>query len=195
MERKPVTESKIEIRTIWIERMKAEADLKKELMKQQAPSQQVAQSLAMIGKTKILDHLYTKYGVKLHYLVHAFEHYNLENDPEVITFMKSQNMEEKQAMDAMIKDQELNEAEKAAVMAELKKIMENGGMIAPDTQGKIPLDRFIQVQTASVDVTSKLQQGRASAEREARLVHLKAKEMDKYKALVGAHLKLAADKK
>ena len=42
MERKVVTESKVEIRTIWLERMRAEADLKKELAAQQAPNQQVA---------------------------------------------------------------------------------------------------------------------------------------------------------
>jgi hypothetical protein len=75
--------------------------------------------MAVIGKTKILDHLYIKYGVKLHYLIHAFEHYNLGNDPEVETFHKSMNMEEKRAMEAMAKDQELSETEIAAVNAEL----------------------------------------------------------------------------
>ena len=39
LERKEVTESKAEIRIIWLEKLKAEADLQKELMTQQFPNQ------------------------------------------------------------------------------------------------------------------------------------------------------------
>jgi hypothetical protein len=47
----------------------------------------------------VLDHIYITYGTKLHYLMHALEHYDLLDDKEIKTFEKSMQMEEKRAME------------------------------------------------------------------------------------------------
>lgn len=99
LERKDVKESKDMIKKIWMEKLKQESDLQSVLMKTQFPNQQAAQSAAIIGKTRVLDHIYITYGTKLHYLMHALEHYDLLDDKEIKTFEKSMQMEEKRAME------------------------------------------------------------------------------------------------
>jgi len=53
----------------------------------------------MFEKTKILDHIYVKYGLKLNQLEHACEHFKLNEDEDIKTFKNFMSMQQKQDME------------------------------------------------------------------------------------------------
>lgn len=42
----------------------------------------------MVETTKIYDTIYLKYGLKFHYLIHALEHFKLNEDEEIMAYEK-----------------------------------------------------------------------------------------------------------
>jgi hypothetical protein len=68
LEKKAITESREEIKRIWIEKTRMEGELQVKLATMAAPNAQIANQQAMIERTKLLDSIYLKYGTKLNYL-------------------------------------------------------------------------------------------------------------------------------
>jgi hypothetical protein len=68
LEKKAITESREEIKRIWIEKTRMEGELQVKLATMAAPNAQIANQQAMIERTKVLDSIYLKYGTKLNYL-------------------------------------------------------------------------------------------------------------------------------
>ena len=75
LEKKAITESREEIKRIWIEKTRMEGELQVKLATMAAPNAQIANQQAMIERTKLLDSIYLKYGTKLNYLQFAIDHY------------------------------------------------------------------------------------------------------------------------
>jgi hypothetical protein len=75
LEKKTITESREEIKRIWIEKVRMEGELQVKLATMAAPNPQIANQQAMIERTKLLDSVYLKYGLKLNYLQYALDHY------------------------------------------------------------------------------------------------------------------------
>ena len=76
-------------RQIYIEKIKLEFEAERKLSTDQlqVSSQEQAQQIAMILRTKVMDELYMKYSVKLGDLQHAIKKFDLDNDEECKTVM------------------------------------------------------------------------------------------------------------
>lgn len=61
-------ESKAEIKNIILEKVRLEGELQLKLAGTFAPNPQQAQQMALIERTKVLDTLYVKYGLKMNYI-------------------------------------------------------------------------------------------------------------------------------
>lgn len=94
LDKREMTESKSEIKAIWLEKLRMESDLQTKFESLQVRDQQQATSIALLEKTKILDHIYIKYGLKLTHLQLAYEQFSLEQDADIKTFINSMNMKQ-----------------------------------------------------------------------------------------------------
>jgi hypothetical protein len=77
------TQSKKEIKAIWLEKCKAEFDMMQKMQGARFPSHQHAAMIKAIEVCKIHDEIYLKHGIKTADLMHAFEHYKLIDDGDV----------------------------------------------------------------------------------------------------------------
>ncbi len=69
----------------------------------------------MVERTKVLDTVYLKYGMKINYLMAKVEQYQLQQDEDVKTVEASFRMRMEQRQQAINKQLELSEDEKAIV--------------------------------------------------------------------------------
>ena len=67
------TESRDEIKKILLDKTKMEGELQLKLTTMQAPNQQMAQQIALMERTKMIDTLYIKYNMRLNYILAAAE--------------------------------------------------------------------------------------------------------------------------
>ena len=101
METENIKEAKEEIKRIWLEKIRLEQELTKSFEGKSAPNPQIAQNIAMVERTKIYDSLYLKYGLKLNYLMKAYDFHDLANDPDI----KDTEVSYKMQLDKKMKDQ------------------------------------------------------------------------------------------
>jgi 2-polyprenyl-6-methoxyphenol hydroxylase-like FAD-dependent oxidoreductase len=79
------------IKAIVIEKMQMEFDSEKRLATVQARSQQQAQQIVMFERTKIMDQVYMKHGIKLAEMQSLHKEHDLDND-EDIKALKNSNL-------------------------------------------------------------------------------------------------------
>ena len=89
--------SKEKAREILMEKIQMEFDAEARLLNLQVNSQQEAQSVQMVERTKIMDTLYMKHNVRLADLLFANKKYDTENDEEVKK-MKAAQLAKRQQM-------------------------------------------------------------------------------------------------
>lgn len=152
LESKEVTESKEEIKRIWMEKVRLEGELVMKLQGVQARSPQEAQSLALIERTKVLDTIYVKYGTKFNYLMNAIEFHGLKDDNDIKTLELSFTMKHEQKQQEQMKSMELGAEDKAIVDEELKGIEQ----VTPNSSGMIALDTYINLQKIITKLSWKL---------------------------------------
>lgn len=106
---------------------------------------------------KIHDALYIKYGCKPLYIDHAVEHYKVEYDEQVIQAKKQHESEAKSALEAVEKEQELEDDECEMVDEQIKSLLEKSGRVTPDAEGNIPLDRYLEIHVAILTVIHEIE--------------------------------------
>jgi hypothetical protein len=74
-----------EIKKMHMEKVEMEFQMEDRMSKIMVPNKQIANSMMMIERTKIMDQLYVKYNVRLVDLMRGFKKYNLEEDKEIKT--------------------------------------------------------------------------------------------------------------
>ena len=72
-----------ELKQITLEKIKLEFDSEKKLAPFSPKSPQEHMQVVAIEKTKVMDQLYIKYGVKTVDLMRANEEYNIDDDSEI----------------------------------------------------------------------------------------------------------------
>lgn len=60
-----------------MEKVKLEGELQLKLMVTQAPNPEAAQQIAMMERTKVMDTIYLKHGMKINYLAAIAQHHGL----------------------------------------------------------------------------------------------------------------------
>lgn len=90
------TESKAEIKKILMEKIQMEGELTLKLSTMQVPNQQMAQQITMVERTKVLDTVYLKYGMKINYLMACVDRHQLLQDEDVKTLDASFKMKMEQ---------------------------------------------------------------------------------------------------
>jgi hypothetical protein len=63
-----------------MDKIKLEGENNLRLASMSAQNQQQLQQIAMIERTKILDSIYIKHGLKINYIMAAAQHYGLQAD-------------------------------------------------------------------------------------------------------------------
>lgn len=94
-------ETKQQIKNIFIDKTKMEGELQLKLTTMQAPNQQMAQQIALIERTKMIDTLYLKYNMRLNYLLAAAERHNLGQDEDIKTLENSYRLQFNQRNQAL----------------------------------------------------------------------------------------------
>jgi hypothetical protein len=77
------SQSKQEIKAIWLEKCRGEFEMMNRLRGARFPSQQHAAMIKAIEVCKIHDEIYIKHGIKTADLMHGYEYYKLGEDQEV----------------------------------------------------------------------------------------------------------------
>jgi hypothetical protein len=95
----------------------------------------------MVERTKVLDSLYIKYGMKINYLMAMGERHGLNADQDIKTLLDSFNLKMEQRQQAINKQLELSDEEKAIVDNNIKDV----GDIQLDTRGLIPIMTYIKI--------------------------------------------------
>ena len=81
--KKDILQSKVELKMIWLEKIKQEGEIEKRLAGIMARSPQERQMIVSIERTKLMDTIYLKYGLRMSDLTHEVKKHCLENDPDV----------------------------------------------------------------------------------------------------------------
>jgi len=76
-------ESKEEIKAIMMDKIKLEGENNLRLASMSAQNQQQIAQIAMIERTKVLDSIYVKHGLKINYIMSAAQHYGLQTDEDL----------------------------------------------------------------------------------------------------------------
>lgn len=98
-----LSESKAEIKAILLEKTQLEGELQLKLATLQAPNPQMAQQMALMERTKVLDTIYVKHGLKINYLMACVAKHGLDNDEDVKTLENSFRMQHTQRQQAQQK--------------------------------------------------------------------------------------------
>ena len=72
-----------------MDKIKLEGENNLRLASMSAQNQQQLQQIAMIERTKILDSIYIKHGLKINYIMAAAQHYGLQTDEDLKTLEAS----------------------------------------------------------------------------------------------------------
>jgi hypothetical protein len=83
------------MKTIWLDYLKMQSEMAAKLMTMQAPNQQAAQMINLVEKTKVLDLVYIKTGLKLGHLNKAHEQFALDQDEDIKRYMNAIQMQQK----------------------------------------------------------------------------------------------------
>lgn len=190
MEKKDVKESKSEIKAMWLEKLRMEGMLQERMLKMGGQSQQQVQQITLIEKTKILDEIYLKHKVKLHYLMHAVKHYELDKDEDVMTTAQAIVMQGKRAMEAMEKAMELPPDEQEVVLKYAKEV----GHVQPDEKGMIPFPAYLSVNKCAYMAVHEMTKDDETEYREKRRKLLLGGKVDEYRLLAKGRHDLGANK-
>ena len=144
--------SKDKAKQILIEKIKMEFETERKLSTLQLRSQEEAQAIVMIERTRVMDQLYMKYQVKLGDLQHAINKYDLENDEECKT-VKMANLAAREQM-VKAKQEEMKASLKVSdeEEVEVKQVCNDVGDIdiTPGMDGLLDFDEYLKVFTALV---------------------------------------------
>ena len=78
-----VIQSKVELKMIWLERIKQTSEIEKRIAMIMSTTQQERQMIAVIEQMKLNDSIFLKYGLKLEDLIREVKKQGLESDPDV----------------------------------------------------------------------------------------------------------------
>lgn len=104
----------------------------------------MAQQVSMVERTKVLDSIYLKYGMKINYLMAMADRHKLGEDVDVITFEASYKMKMEQRQQAINKQLELSQEEKDIV----EKNITDLGEVQLDSRGMIPITTYIMIHVS-----------------------------------------------
>lgn len=100
---------------------------------------QMMQGIALVEKTKIVDDLYSRYGIKLLHLMKCAAHYKLGQHPEI----KKLEVELKEKAMAAVKKAQEATAMSPEFESELKEEITKLGLVKKNDQGMIEWDYFL----------------------------------------------------
>ena len=120
-----------------------------------------------------------KHKLKLHYLMHAVKHYELDKDEDVMTTAQAIVMQGKRAMEAREKALELPPDEQEIVFKYAKEV----GVVQPDQQGMIPFPAYLAVNKCAYMAVHEMTKTDEAEYREKRRKLLLAGKVDEYRTL------------
>ena len=80
---KEITQSRDEIKKIIMEQTQMEGQLDRKMAQMQARNQEEAKMMYAIERTRIMDHIYLKYKIRIVELMKAYKDFGLEKDQDV----------------------------------------------------------------------------------------------------------------
>ena len=78
-----MTESKDEIKKIWLDKIRKENEADMALVRRRAANPVMHPLAPVFERTKVLDQSYLDFGLKFHYVQYAVWHYKLDDDKDV----------------------------------------------------------------------------------------------------------------
>lgn len=91
-----------------MEKVQLEFDVEKRLANFQPKSQQEAQAVVMVERTKVMDALYIKHNCRLHELQHGIKQFGLDKDADILAqsnAIKASRIEEGKKKEENLKKQ------------------------------------------------------------------------------------------
>ena len=104
----------------------------------------------MFERTKVMDTIYMKHGVKLHELMAAMVEYDLENDEDFKAVKNSHLAERQQIMEQKKEEMKLP----AEDLVFVKEVCDEIGTVdsSPDITGSMAYDEYVKIFTAVIKV-------------------------------------------